>query len=62
MFGYRGGCRFCGGRGCLACQGERERQDRKNLRRALRTLEQDGVITPLMRQVVRELEEYSHVR
>jgi len=32
------------------------------VRRALRTLEQDGVITPLMRQVVRELEEYSDVR
>ena len=30
MFGYRGGCRFCGGRGCLACQGERDRQARKN--------------------------------
>ena len=28
---------------------------RMTVRRALRTLEQDGVLTPLMRQVVREL-------
>lgn len=28
---------------------------RMTVRRALRTLEQDGILTPLMRQVVREL-------